>query len=230
MGTDIRRESVGELFERHPGWASVLEEFGIDGRQGTTITLTAAADRVGVDVDDVVIALSGPAHGRWNCESIGRAPLRVLLDHIEHVHHRFLREELPKMADQIAAARRSRPHDAGLAEVEEAYGRFRAELELHLDSEESQLFPLCRDLADAFSWPSFHVGAIENPIEGLRHDHDHTAVLLADLAAAVNVVDGEEVLFAAIRSLDLDLRQHLTEETDLLFPAVLKVAAELKEP
>lgn len=243
MAKDIRRVPLGELLERHPGWGSVLEEFGIDGRTGTAISLAAAAERVGVDVDVVVAAFSGPPRDRWECRSIDQAPPRALIRHIEQAHHELLRHEFPRITVLIEQARRNRPDDDRLAELAGTFADLRADMEPHLVSEETILFPLCRDLIDAFSWPSFHSGPVSNPIDTLRHDHDHAGSLLDELDGLMaTAADGSGIaagtssgdprdaeLFDAIRSLAGDLRRHLTEEDSLLFPRVLELASELNE-
>lgn len=235
MPTDIRRERLGELFERHPGWVAVLEEFGIDGRHGTTITLAAAAERVGVDVEEVVAEISG-RRDRWSCRSIDRAPIRAMIDHVEQVHHAFLRREFPRITQLIRAAQDGRPGDQRLTQLDTAFASLRADMEPHLASEEAVLFPVCRDLANAFSWPSFHSGPVVLPIELLRHDHDRADSLLDELTRIIDddrsaespmERPDEAELVAAIRSLDVDLRRHLAEENDLLFPRVLSLSAEL---
>jgi regulator of cell morphogenesis and NO signaling len=239
MASDIRLEVLDDLIERHPGWAPALEELGIDGRDGTGLTLAAAADRAGVDVDTVVAALPGPTRARRDCDSLDGVPVRVLVDHIEQVHHEFLRSQFQLVAQLIDEARHDDPTHAGLVRLADGLTELRGDLEPHILSEETTLFPLCRDIADAFSWPSFHTGPIVDPIQALRHDHADANRLLDDLLALVadegqageagQVGAGHAELVAAINDLDSDLRRHLDEENELLFPRVLALAAELNE-
>jgi regulator of cell morphogenesis and NO signaling len=202
----------------------VLEEFGIDGRLGTGITLHAAADRVGADIEVVITSLSGPRRHPRPCASIGSAPLRLLVDHIEEVHHAFLRSELPTIAGAIDRALPQRPDDRRLVALAAAFAEFRSELEPHLEAEEATLFPLCRDLADAFSWPSFHTGPIVHPIEVLEHDHDQIDGLLS---AVAQLAAGDDSTAPPIARLEGEFRQHLREENELLFPEAVRLYDEV---
>jgi regulator of cell morphogenesis and NO signaling len=227
MSVDLRHEQLSDLIERHRGWTHVLEEFGIDGRLGTGITLHAAADRVGADIDVVIASLSGPRRHPRPCASIGSAPLRLLIDHIEAVHHAFLRSELPAIAAAIDGELRQRPDEPRLVALATAFDAFRSELEPHLASEEATLFPLCRDLADAFSWPSFHTGPIVQPIQLLEHDHDHIDDLLSTVT---RLAAGDDVVGPLIDRLESEFTQHLHEENDLLFPEAVRLRDEVVGP
>jgi len=131
----------------------------------------------------------------------------------------------------------ARPDDVRLADLDNAFRVVRADLEPHLITEETIIFPMCRDIAEAFSWPSFHRGPVGRPIEIVLHDHDHAIDALADLAwigddlrrrpsALWNETVAEVV--AAIRRLDLDIHRHFDEEHELLFPETLRLAEELR--
>ena len=221
MTTDLRLETLRSIREQHPGWAPVLEEFGISGRQGDLLTLAAAADRAGVEVAVVLSAMSGPPRARWDCSTIDRAPVRAVVDHIETVHHGFLRREFPRTALLVDAAILDHPGDQQLLELSEAFGRLRDEMEPHLAMEEAILFPIRRDLANAFSWPSFHVGPVTKPIALLQHDHDDADGLLATMSLIIDNFRGPvdatiQAAFIALGGLDDDLRQHLREENEAL--------------
>lgn len=233
MTIDLRLETLRSIREQHPGWAPVLEEFGISGRQGDTLTLAAAADRAGVEVAIVLSAMSGPPRARWDCSTIDRAPVRAMVDHIETVHHGFLRREFPRAALLLDAAVLDHPRDERLLDLRAAFTELRDEMEPHLAMEEAILFPICRDLANAFSWPSFHIGPVTKPIALLQHDHDHADRLLADMSVVTDthpgpVDTGVQSVFTELGAIEYDLRQHLREENEVLFPATLRLAEELQ--
>jgi len=233
MTIDLRLETLRSIREQHPGWAPVLEEFGISGRQGDTLTLAAAADRAGVEVAIVLSAMSGPPRARWDCSTIHRAPVRAVVDHIETVHHGFLRREFPRAAALLDEAILDHPDDVRLVELCAAFTELRDEMEPHLEMEEAILFPICRDLANAFSWPSFHVGPVTKPIALLQHDHDHADQLLLSMSEITDTYPGPldagvQETFMVLRAIEDDLRQHLREENEALFPSTLRLAEELQ--
>jgi len=224
MPTDLRSEPLGALIEHHPGWREVFDAFGITGREGMDIALAAAADRANVDVEKVLAAMAGPKPPRWTCDDIASAPLGGVISHIEEVHHTRMREQLAELSALLRQEQRDRPDDGRLAAADQAFESFRAEMEAHLETEERVLFPLCRDLVEAFSWPSFHTGPIEGPLDALRHDHDQMTTLLAEVAAICDPGSDTARLAEEVAG---DLALHLSEENDLLFPEVLRLADEL---
>ena len=224
MPVDLRSEQLGELIERHPGWREVFEGFGITGREGTDISLAAAADRAHVDVEDVLAAMSGPKPRQWTCDTIASAPLRAVVDHVEEVHHARMREQFAELAGLLRDERARHPDDARLAGAEEAFEAFRSEMEAHLETEELVLFPLCRDIVEAFSWPSFHTGPIADPVETLQHDHEQMMLLLVEVTEICE--SGSDTARVAGEVAE-DLQRHLAEENDLLFPEALRLAEEL---
>lgn len=239
MATEIGHEILANLLTDYPGWRGVLGEFGIDGRDGTDITLAAAAERAGVDLATVSEAMSGGRRDGLDCGAANRAPLGALIRHIEDDHHGHLRRELPRLAGLIGDRRRGESAPDWLAHLEEVFGELRGVMEPHLLLEETVLFPLCRDIVDASSWPSFHSGPIEEPISALRHDHHRADELVVELervlardgdgAAAVDDDPGVEAIVTGVRLLNEDLRRHLVEENELLFPKVLELAAALND-
>lgn len=237
MATDVGHQILADLLADYPGWRGVLGEFGIDGGQGADITLAAAAERAGVDLATVIEAMSGGKRTGIDCGVADRAPLGALIRHIEDVHHAFLRREFPRIAGLIEDRRRGESAPGWLARFDEAFRELREEMEPHLLIEETVLFPMCRDIVDASSWPSFHSGPIEEPIKGLRHDHRHATELASELERLLDrvdvgpmVADGDsdlDAIVAAVHHLTEDLHRHLVEENEMLFPKVLELAAAL---
>jgi regulator of cell morphogenesis and NO signaling len=226
---DIRLEWLSTIAERHPGWLPVLEQFGIHGREGVEVTLAAAADRAGADVEAVLAALAGPSRPRLECASFRTGSVPAMVDHLLSIHHEGLWRNLPAVTAMLDTARQ----DGGGPDVEllgEAFARLRADMEPHLLTEERVLFPACRDVAAAFSWPSFHIGSLLPPIDVLRHEHDHAMEVVDELDEVVDRIEADDdapVDLAAVRAVTGDLRRHLAEETDVLFPKVLQLAEEL---
>ena len=140
-----------------------------------------------------------------------------LIDHILSRYHEIHRQELP---DLLALARKVERvhHDVpeaplGLAEVLE---RLSAELETHMQKEEFVLFPAMQQGVKE---------GIVQPITMLRHDHDdHAATirLVEELARGFAVPEGAcgswQRLYAGVKKLCEDIREHIRVENEVLFP------------
>lgn len=228
---------LGEVVNRLPGSARVLESFGLDYCCGGRRPLEEACTEKGLSVDEVRAALAGlEAEPSPEWTSMGPAEL---VDHLEATHHRYLHAELPRLealAEKVASVHGSRHPELldVLADVKD----LREDLEPHLMKEERILFPMIRELAAASASggsPVFHCGSLRNPISVMLAEHDATADLLERM---LEHSGGYEVpadgcasfraLYEGLADLEADTHLHVHKENNLLFPAVVALEDQLR--
>jgi len=131
----------------------------------------------------------------WN-----EAPLSELAEHIVSVHHARTRAALPRLSDLLTG------------DDLDVFEELRVEIEEHMRAEEERLFPaiagLERDEVDTF------------PLEELPTFEAHHLRVAAAMRGLVGRVSEPEAQ-RELRALDDDLRAHLHEEHNLLFPRAL---------
>lgn len=233
-----RATSLGDLVTRRPAAARVLETYGLDYCCGGFRTLTDACAVAGVDpsvVEDALAALHDePTSAEW-------ATLRpgALADHVQRVHHEHLAEELPRLrALLVKVYAVHREHHPELDDVVEVFDALHDDLVPHLAKEDAILFPMIRDLDAAASargaLPDLHCGSIANPIRVMLAEHEDSGVQLARLQAVTggyavpdDACASYRALYDGLLALDRDLRLHVHKESNVLFPAVLRLEAEL---
>lgn len=150
-------------------------------------------------------------------------PPDQLARYIVETHHTFLNRELPRlreMAERVADAHGE--HTPSLHRLLRVYAEMEEELHSHMMKEEQILFPAITAMVSGQSGPI----PLDGPISCMIHEHlDATNALdaLRKLSNsfqpppdACNTYRG---LFAGLRELDSDLRQHIHLENDILFPA-----------
>jgi regulator of cell morphogenesis and NO signaling len=208
-------ETLGALVTANPARARVLEALDLDYCCHGERTLERAAAEAGRALDEVERALQAvddvsPATDvPW-----AALPVPDLLDHVVATHHRWLRDEVPRLlplARKVADVHGERhPELAGIAAELEALW---AELEPHLDEEERDLFP------------RLAVGA---PVDeaAIRVEHEAVGGRLDRIRAASHVfrvpADGcasYGALYAGLAALDADTRLHVHKENNLLLVA-----------
>lgn len=230
MSTIDPRSTLADLVIARPELAARLDTVGLDYCCGGQRSLAEAVDAAGLDLEAVAADLdavpSRPATAtepQWD-DAAG------LVDHLEAMHHAYLREALPRLvalADKVAGVHGERhPELLGVAEAVHA---IRADLEPHLDKEEQVLFPMIRELVAASEAPVFHCGSLANPIRVMLTEHDDVGEILARLRAQT---DGYQVpddgcgsyhaLYAGLAELESDTHLHVHKENNILFPAVLE--------
>jgi regulator of cell morphogenesis and NO signaling len=220
--------SLADLVTARPGLAPQLDRLGLDFCCGGQRRLVDAVGAAGLDLGEVLDSLAAvntePNNEDWS--AMGPAEL---VDHLESTHHAYLREALPRLSalvDRVTAVHGERHRE--LAEVQSLFGELRADLDPHLLKEERVLFPMVRELAAATTTPSFHCGALANPIRVMMAEHDTAGDLLARLRSATHdyVVPDDgcasyQALYAGLAQLEADTHLHVHKENNLLFPSVL---------
>lgn len=229
--------TLGELVNRLPAAAAVLERLQLDYCCGGSRPLAEAAATAGVDVGAVVAelaALNGTPDGEghdWT--SYG---MREMVDHIESTHHRWLRAALDRLdaqAAKVEGVHASRHPE--LSEVRSLVTELRMDLEPHMMKEERVLFPIIRQLATMSSGlPTFHCGSVRNPIGVMLFEHERTGELLARLRTVTggyevpaDACESYRALYQGLVELEADTHLHIHKENNVLFPAVVAAEANL---
>lgn len=217
-----------EVASASPSLIRELERLGLDYCCGGKRSLEAACRQQGLDPVVVVAELSSqPLAAEPAAEWLSLPPAE-LVEHLEATHHRYLKQELPRLSG--LAAKVSRVHGEKhpeLIRIAEVLAAIRADLEPHLRKEEEVLFPMIRTLASATNRPSFPCGSITNPIALMEHEHTVVGGLLEQLRALTHgyqapadTCASTRALMAGLAELESDTHQHVHKENNHLFPAV----------
>ncbi|MGB2756862.1 MAG: iron-sulfur cluster repair di-iron protein [Acidimicrobiia bacterium] len=225
-------QTLAEIVNARPQAARVLEAFGLDYCCGGQRQLVDACAEQGLDAEPVVAAISEldpePA-ADW-----AAFDPRELVDHLEAVHHSYLKTELPRLdllTEKVAGVHGDRHPE--LHEVRSIFLELRGELEPHLMKEERVLFPMIRELVESTAPPQFHCGSLQNPISVMLREHDRAGELLRALRTAS---DGYAVpddgcasyhaLYSSLAELEADTHLHIHKENNALFPTVVALEAD----
>lgn len=225
--------TVGQWVARHPGSARIFEIHGIDYCCGGKRTLEDACAGRGLDAAALREELASSLDETPAEPGIdwGSASLADLVDHIEQTHHRYIREEEPRLkalARKVAQVHGQRhPELIALSTVVE---KVFSDLEPHLDQEEKILFPACRKSGAAGS------GAAPDPVlatvpTGLEAEHLELGKLLETIR---NLTSGFELpqdacnsylaLFHGLEHLEADLHEHIHKENNILHARLAGIA------
>src|SRR5262245_30245897 len=138
--------TVGDIVATDFRTAGVFERFGIDFCCGGRRSLAEACQSAEADQDAVIRALRALPAERNN-DDVREWRLDRLVDHIESVHHAYVRDALPRIDGFLAKL--VDVHGARHPElrlIAASFRRLRCELEQHMMKEEQVLFPYVRDL------------------------------------------------------------------------------------
>jgi len=173
--------TLAESVDAFPQLAREFERLGLDYCCGGRSTLGEACAMTGLDPEATIAELSAAATTSGSAEWTTMTA-DVLVDHLEATHHRYLRDEMPRvtaLVDKIVSVHGARHPE--LMEVASCFAHVCADIEPHMAKEERMLFPMIRELVTSTGMPSFHCGSLRNPISVMLSEHDAVGSLLARL-------------------------------------------------
>ena len=215
-GQKLWERTVGDIAATLPGATGVFRKFKIDFCCNGDLTLDGAAQRRGVDPDELIQALEALDHA-----DPAAAPVAMesgeLIDHIQVRYHEAHRRALPELialSRKVEAVHREHPNvPAGLSD---ALRQMHNDLEEHMAREEETLFPaMLQQSADK----------LDIAIDELRHEHDGQGTqlrLLESLTDDFTLPEGAcrswQALYVGTAQLAEDLMEHIHLENNVLFP------------
>jgi regulator of cell morphogenesis and NO signaling len=220
-------QSVSSVVEQLPQAAAVFERLGIDFCCGGRIPLAQACTRLGLETDVVLQELQHVAQGRAEGFDAARASTLEVLDRIVHVHHSFVKAELPRLTALMEKVDRVHGalHPDTIPEMARIWRRLAMEFDMHLRKEEEILFPALRELALGRQ-PQLHCG-VEAPMRVMELEHDEAGELLKRLrslaggyVAPAEACGSWRALWGGLDEFERDLHLHVHLENNVLFPRV----------
>ena len=161
--------------------------------------------------------------------------LDLLVDYVQKVHHRGIREKGPKVLNKLIAVAEVHKADApNLLKVTDHFRNSLYDLDVHCNKEDSILYPYIVEMYEAYaqghSVPPFHCGSVQSPISAMMADHDEEVSRhnrIADLTNNYTAPDSSDDDYVEAMQLLREFRQaldeHVSMENDILFPMAVKL-------
>lgn len=232
--------TVGQLVAEKPSRSRLFQKLGIDFCCGGKRPLADACAAKGIDVNTVLAFLEADADAPAGSREVDAAAMGLteLADHIQHTHHAYLRQELPRLQAMIArVADVHGAHDPRLTQIPAIFDEFRQELVGHMLKEEQILFPMIRQMdRDRGARPNFHCGSIANPIRVMEMEHDSAGNALEqmrrltdDYAPPPDACNTYRATLGGLAELEADMHQHVHKENNVLFPRAIELEQRLSK-
>ncbi len=229
-------ETLGEIAAKDLRKAEVFKKYGLDFCCGGKKSLQEACKEKGLDVLKVqeeldkpaAIASGVPQHdfNAWN--------LTFLTDYIVNVHHAYVRQNIPMLADlsQKVADHHGKTNPE-LEGIRDKVDEMLSELKVHLKKEENILFPYIKELeaskTNGGTAPG-GFGSVQQPISVMENDHD----IVGDLADEIRILSGNytlpanacesyALLYKKLAEFEDDLHMHIHLENNILFPKAIEL-------
>jgi regulator of cell morphogenesis and NO signaling len=237
-------QTVREVALSIPAATRVFERLGIDYCCGGNKSLREACNQANLPIEQVLQSLQSAASAQSREENAARqgqsadwrsAPVTDLIAHIKHTHHKYVREEIARLAplfEKVCGV-----HGDRHVELCEIYREFRAlsqELATHMIKEEMVLFPYIERMEEAVvaGDPILPApfGTVHNPVGQMVHEHDSAGRSLVRVRTfsqaytpPADACVSYRTLYSALAEFERDLHQHIHLENNILFPRAIEM-------
>ena len=234
--------TIGQLVADDFRKAEVFKRFGIDFCCGGKEMLERSCTKKGIDVTAVKQALKelDEQLPKQFSQDYQNWDLDFLIDYITKTHHKYVNDALPILDEYSSKVARvhegTHPEVAAIASL---YQELASELRMHMDKEETILFPYIQQMAYAERHnqvlPASPFGMVKNPIEMMETEHDSAGGNMQAIRELSNEFNPPEevcmtykVLYAKLQEFENDLHQHVHLENNILFPRAIKLEISLR--
>jgi regulator of cell morphogenesis and NO signaling len=230
-----------KIAAQYPAVLPIFDLFKIDlCHEGDKTLAEACADlQLSTEqVEEKILSLS--SFSRLTCDP-RQLTLAQLIQRIVRVHHRRIRQDLPALSEMATRLEQNHaehaPEHVALARL---VSQLHKEMFEHIGREEQVLFPFIALMEEesSLSYPpdSGCFRAVRTPIGRLRKDHENTCQILDELRQRTNdfrptrtACGTKRALFAGLKTFDVDNREHLHLENNILFPRAIALESKLSE-
>ncbi len=241
--TVMAEKTVKELALENPTATRVFEKLGIDYCCGGKLPLDQACRAAKLSLDEVLDSLEMAASSARAAQTVHdwqAEPLADMIAHITNTHHKYVREEIVRMAplfEKVCSVHAERHPE--LREIRETFQGLADELTMHLMKEEKVLFPFIarmeeEDIQKEPVLPS-PFGSVQNPVAMMEHEHDSAGHALRAMREASRgytpppqACVSYQALYKALAAFESDLHQHIHLENNILFPRAVAMEKRAK--
>lgn len=230
-------QSIRQIIAQQASAAAVLQRFEIDLTSQCDQSLTHACAELQLSIDQVLEKLAAAeAYDTGALEADpATIPLQKLIQHIVRLHHRSVRQELPRLAMMAHRLSAELGRQAPLpTEIQRLVDELHRNILAHIEKEEQVLFPYIAYLDQPPGMPAPHIGRrfhrVSQPVGMMINDHESVSMILGELKTLTNgfrapAEAGESYisLCAALRIFEEHFQHHVHLENDILFPRAVEL-------
>ena len=232
----LLRDIVTENFHT----AAVFEKFGLDFCRNGNRPLNEACEKKGVNPEQVIDELGNVMGTEAKDDNhYDRWELDFLIDYIVNNHHSYVRKAIPQITahtGKVAAVHGDKyPF---LHEVKSIFDEIAAEMQSHMQKEETILFKVIKYLVESKKFNerprTGGFGTVKNPINAMEAEHDGAGnkveairQLTNDYKLPDDACSTFELTYKELEEFEKDLHKHVHLENNILFPKAIKLEEDL---
>lgn len=237
---ELQSKTLAQIVNENHQTAAVFEKYGLDFCCKGKRSLQTACDEKQLSSTEIAEELTSIINMHVKpVVDFDMMSLKDLANYIVSTHHAYVKQEAPQILAYLhkIASKHGERHDE-LYQVFEAFDKLKAEMDDHMRKEELVLFPRIVGL-ETFQEQydsGVSIEYIQSPVSVMEHEHEDAGTLLEVLRQLTNnyqppadACTTYRLAFAALKSFETDLHQHIHLENNILFPKSLQLFRKVKE-
>lgn len=237
--TTIEDKTVAEVVAENIKTAHIFKKYGIDFCCGGGITISKVCEKKNIDYaqlkEELLSVDAAPRAYDYNTWE-----LDFLIDHIVNIHHTYVEESIPLIAQYANRVEEVHGHHyKEVIVINKLFTEVANELASHMKKEEIILFPYIKKLINLkkvggyVAPPPF--GTVNNPIKMMESEHESAGDVFKKIARLTNNYTPPEgacntfkALYAKLDEFEQDLHRHIHLENNILHPKAIQLEQEFK--
>lgn len=222
------QERIGHIVATYPATADVFARNQIDFCCGGGQTLTQAAEQAGLSVEALMTELRQTFQQKKDYPSLSWT-IDELVHHIVEVHHAYIREKSPIIQgylERVTTVHGSR--HPNLKEVQRLFNVSVVEMDLHMQFEESSVFPLCLLMEKNNVKANRHFEQLLAILKGDHSNEGERFATISNLTGQYQVPEDAcatfRAAYAALEDFHVQLIQHVHLENNVLSEKIASLA------
>lgn len=236
------KQTLLEIVDAHFTYASALHFCGISFYEHPESTLSQVCQQKGISIEKVIAQLhqADEFQARFpNVQRFQQAPVESILAYLKQTHRRYIRYQLPYMADLVRNICAERFDDIALAhDLKFVFPLFMEDFIHHVKEEEHVLFGFILRLRKATKG-DYHLGKLflelrEKSLQEFYEHHQEDDDEMAGIRSLTNNYHVDEktgiytkVIFSELLNFEQDLKAHSYLENYVLFPKAFELQEEV---
>jgi regulator of cell morphogenesis and NO signaling len=224
--------------------AEIFKQYGIEYCCGAKWPLKTVCQLNGLDLNKVIQSLNEVSRTIVlpNFLPFDKWDIDFLTDYIVHIHHYYLKKELPHIA--VLLHHFIKGHSTKYPELNilgNQFDKFMEDALQYIKEEEEIIFPYVRQVSHGYTdrdpYAKLLVKTLRKPINKIMDFGERILIDIIPLfrnctqnyTPPVNACVSHRVVFAKLKELDNDLVHHIYLENRILFPRTIAMEKEISE-
>jgi regulator of cell morphogenesis and NO signaling len=231
---NLTEQTLASIVTDNHQAAPLLEKYQLDFCCKGKKTLKEACIEKGISYENIAAELSSINSPTKPILPFTEMSPTALISYILIYHHFYVKQAMPTIASYLQKiAHKHGDRYPYMVEVEKLFSALKASMEMHLQKEETILFPRIKEVETWYLNPTneqIPTGFIAGPLQVMEAEHEDAGLIMSTIQSLTNQYTAPadacttfKLCIASLKAFEEDLHKHVHLENYILFPKSLSL-------